>query len=575
MPFTALLHGMRAFVGAIRGLYFVGFALVVMSAGTDGQEPVDSSQSLFGLDNVIDVHIHMEPAEWQNMQPPKGTRLDFLSVMMAFEDVVNDANNGGHFWSDKSTRPGLAGYLGIDHQYGRANVTIDGQTIDGVGVRYKGNGTFIEGQQSGRLSLKIDFNEYDEEQEFRGLTKINLNNNASDPSLLREALSYELFREADIPCSRVGFARVSATVPGEFEEKQFGLYTVVEQVDKRFLKDRYGSAKGLLLKPSTFGVFRYFGEEWSEYEKGYVPKTTPLPEQHRRVIEFARLLHQADDATFNSQVEDYLDVDQFLRFLAVNVLVCNLDSFLGGAQNHYIYLEPESNKFQFLPWDMDHSFGAFPLLGTPESRRDLSVDHPGGDDHTLIERVLRISAHKQTYHAYLNEYLNTIFAEEKLHRQVTEAAEFLRPMVTANGPTALDRFEKVVAETPRWDEPHAIKPFVHARRESVRSQLDGRSEGKILHNEQGKSFPVRKIIGFSIAMAVLLCLHFIGLIWGVVAGFRSSLKWGLLNLVFYPVAPTIYGFRIQRALGIRAASWVLFSVIALATWFVAAIIAFS
>lgn len=573
----ALVHRTRVLVIGSRCLRVLFLASIIISNVAVGQEPEDnsSSQSLFGLNNVIDVHIRMELSEWEKMQPPEGTKLDFLSVMFAFEDLVNDASEGGHFWSDKSSRPGLAGYLGIDHQYGRADVSIDGQTIAGVGVRYKGNGTFIEGQASGRLSFKIDFNEYDEELEFRGLNKINLNNNATDPSLLREALSYELFREANIPCSRVGFARVSATVPGKFEKKQFGLYSVVEQVDKRFLKDRYGSAKGFLLKPSTFGVFRYFGEVWSEYEKGYVPKTTPTPEQQQRVIEFAKLLHDSDDSTFNQQVEDYLDVDQFLRFLAVNVLLCNLDSVLGGAQNHYIYLEPESNKFQFLPWDMDHSFGSFPLLGTPGSRRELSIDHPGGDDHKLIERVLRIPAHKEAYHAYLDEYMNTSFAEEKLHRQISEAAEFLRPLVTANGPAALERFEKVVADTPQRGEPHAMKHFVHARRESVQSQLDGLSSGRILHNDQAKSFPVRKIIGFAIAMAVLLLLHFIGWIWGAVAGFRDSAKWGLLNLFFYPVTPAIYGFGVRRTLGIRAASWVLFSAIGVAVWFVAAIVTFS
>ena len=48
--------------------------------------------------------------------------IDFLSVMLAFEDMVNDAAERGHFWSDKSTRPRLTGYLGFDHHYGRADV---------------------------------------------------------------------------------------------------------------------------------------------------------------------------------------------------------------------------------------------------------------------------------------------------------------------------------------------------------------------------------------------------------------------------------------------------------------------
>ena len=59
------------------------------------------------------------------------------------------------------------------------------------------------------------------------------------------------------------------------------------------------------------------------------------------------LIHEADDDEFEARYTDYLDVDQFLKFIACNVIVCNLDSFLSGSQNHYIYLEPESNRFQF------------------------------------------------------------------------------------------------------------------------------------------------------------------------------------------------------------------------------------
>ena len=95
----------------------------------------------------------------------------------------------------------------------------------------------------GRYSFKIDFNEYVKGQEFRGMTKINLNNNITDPSLMREALSYEFFvRRASRP--RAWVMRVKLTIPGETEAKPVGLYTVVEQKDKRFLRRNYARQKG-------------------------------------------------------------------------------------------------------------------------------------------------------------------------------------------------------------------------------------------------------------------------------------------------------------------------------------------
>ena len=147
--------------------------------------------------------------------------------------------------AEGATRPGLAGYLGVHHQYGKATFEMEGEQIAPIGLRYKGNGTFLEykeGRIEQRLSFKIDFNEFQEDLSFRGLGKLNLNNNITDPSYLREALSYELFREAGIPCSRVSFARVNLRIPGLVDRQPHGLYSVVEQVDKRFLKHRYGSA---------------------------------------------------------------------------------------------------------------------------------------------------------------------------------------------------------------------------------------------------------------------------------------------------------------------------------------------
>ena len=472
----------------MKHLLITTIAAVAMSLGQalgQGENPSAGPESLFGLDNVIDVHIRIEPEEWAKLQPPKGTKMGFEGFDLAIQGLMVDALTGGHFRSQKSTRPGLAGYLGVDHQYGKAEVTIDGETVKGIGLRYKGNGSFlkyVEGDVTRRLSFKIDFNEYDDELEFRGLTKVNLNSNGS---LMREPLSYELFREAGIHCSRVGYAKVSLTIPGKIDRRPHGLYTVIEQVDKRFLKDRYSSAKGLLMKPSTFGAFRYFGGEWDEYEIGFVPKTKPTEEQKQRVIEFARLIHKSEDDAFEEKVEEYLDVDQFLRFIAVNVLLTNLDSFLGGSQNHYIYLEPESNKFQFFPWDMDSSFGVPQLWsGTPETCRDMSIDHPAGKGHTLIKRVLNIPRHKQTYHDYLDTYLNTIFAEEKMRQQIERAGAFVRPLVKMiNGRKTTDGFDAVLAERPNDLEQQPLKYFVTKRRASVRRQLDGESEGHNLFDK--------------------------------------------------------------------------------------------
>ena len=114
------------------------------------------------------------------------------------------------------------------------------------------------------------------------------------------------------------------------------------------------------------------------------------PRSRKKRIEFARLIHEADDDEFEARYTDYLDVDQFLKFIACNVIVCNLDS-LSGSKPLYLSragVEPVSVS----PWDMDHSFGAFHLMGTPDTRRNMSIDKPVTDHRPIIARVLGVPA---------------------------------------------------------------------------------------------------------------------------------------------------------------------------------------
>ena len=93
-------------------------------------------------------------------------------------------------------------------------------------------------------------------------------------------------------------------------------------------------------------------------------------------IDFTRLVNRADDEQFNKQIGTYLDVDEFLRFIAVNALVANLDSIFSMGHNFYIFLNPKTNKFMFLPWDLDLSLAGFPMVGSPDQQMDLSLTHP-------------------------------------------------------------------------------------------------------------------------------------------------------------------------------------------------------
>lgn len=519
------------------------------------------ADSVFNMKRVSKVRLKISPQEWARLQPGSDVNWD---INQAFKRVVEDAEGGRDFRAAPDKRPGLAGYMGVDHQYGSADITFNGKEIKNVGVRYKGNGTFWLGHEAGKYSFKIDFGEYVEGQEFSGLKKINFNNCVTDPSMLREALSYELFRRANVPSARTGWAELEVQVGEQQPARKMGLYLVVEQVDKRFLKRVYGSSQGLLVKPSHFGTFPYLGTDWSAYESALVPKTKPRPELAERLIAFSRLLNEADDQTFESEIEHYLDMNEFLSFLAVNVLLSNLDSFLAGAQNYYAYLDPQTEKLQFLPWDLDISFGEFSMVGTAATRRNLSINHPevGEGSNLLIERILSVPRFREAYQDRLRELLETEFSEANWIQLIRTESEFIEPYVAEQGRGAAARFQAAVGRVPSAEMPNPLEYFVEERRRSILDQLDGRSDGdRVQYN--APVLPVEfwtTLLWSLLALMIGLLLNFAAWIWGIVAGARNHWVWCLANILFYPLSLLIFGLCIDRRAGLRAAIMTLLAV---------------
>jgi spore coat protein CotH len=369
-----------------------------------------------------------------------------------------------------------------------ADLEFEGQALKDIAVRYKGNGTWMGSQNSLKRSLKVDLNEYVNGQKLAGLTKLNFHNNVTDASLMNEVLSHRLFRDAKVPAPRTAYARVFVTVPGKHDRKYFGLYSMIEDVDKHFADDNFGSKKGAIFKPVTPNLFAYLGDDWKKYNQTYDPKTDLTPEQKQRIIDFSRLVTSADDAEFASKLDSYLDLDEFARFMAVTVYLSTLDSILAVGQNYYVYLSPKSFKFQFIPWDLDHSFGQFSLVGNQEQRENLSIQKPWRGENRFLERVFKVESFKKLYLAKLDEFSKTIFNPERFSKQVDEIAVAIRPALTEESETKVARFNKVAAGESVGPEGFGgfgqtvkpIKGFVVVRTPSVVAQLSGKSEGQTI-----------------------------------------------------------------------------------------------
>ncbi len=384
-------------------------------------------------------------------------------------------------------RNGVAGMLGMDFAYVPANLDLDGQIFPEIAVRYKGNGTFLSSMGSVKRPLKLDLNKFGKTQSLAGMTTLNLHNSVADPSWMNDALAHRLFRDAGVPSPRTGYARVSLTVPGKFENQYVGLYETVEEVGDRFLKERFGSDAGALFKPSTPEMFGYRGEDWKRYNQRYDPKNKPTELQKKRLISLCKLVTLGTDTEFNAQIGRFIDLETFSRYMAVLVSLSELDGILGPGQNIYLYLNPKNNKFNFIPWDFDQSFGQFGVRGTQQERNELSINKPWQGENKFLERIFALPEFKKLYRARLLEFNKKLFTPAHLSAQIDALAPALRPAIAAESAEALKRFELSVAGKPvPASGPFAfapilpIKVFMPARSSSLRAQLSGESQGKKL-----------------------------------------------------------------------------------------------
>lgn len=366
--------------------------------------------------------------------------------------------------------------FGVEFPWGHADLELNGVALKDVGVRYKGNYTYMASSRALKKSLKVDLNKYVSGQKLDALTAINLHCGVSDPTRARESFSYAYFHAAGVPAPRTAIAEVTLSVPGKYEKEYVGAYTLVEQVNKTFLKQHFGDGSGLLLKPEGLqGGPTYLGEAWQPYEDRYKPDSKVTAEQKKRLIAFAKVVQEGTDAEFAAEIGNYLDVDAFLRFIAANALLANLDSYLGYGHNYYMYLVPDTNKFVFIPWDVDLSLATWPAAGMPEQLVELSLQHPHSGKDRLLDRLYAIAEHKNRYMKIVRELSNTSFTKEKLTAILAEVENALKEPLAKEAKAVAARKEGPAGG--QFGQSMPPKRFIQERIKSVASQLAGESKG--------------------------------------------------------------------------------------------------
>ena len=447
---------------------------------------VTSARDIYRQTNVWNVHLQFTAPEWASIQARDVPR---VSGWMKPDGAVTLRN-------PQASRNGLAGVLGIDFPWSTGAVEFGGVPFTNAAVRFKGNGTYLGAIHSYRKSFKVDLDEHVKGQSLVGRTIFNLGNLSADFTCLSDALAYEFFRDAGVPAPGTAYARVFLSIAGAETNRLLGTYIMVENPDSEWARESFGTKGVALFKPVTLELFSDLGTNWSDYEGIYDPKTKITPEQQQRVMEMARFVSTAGDEEFARRIDDFVDVDEFTRFLAAEVLLSNYDGILCNGQNFLFYLDPRSNRIGFIPWDLDHSWGEFPFIGTADQRERVSIDQPWVGKNRFLERMMSVPSVKERYRGALGRLLQTLFVPARLDRRVDAVATAIRPIIAEWSTNRLARLEQAISDAPAPGSPEEgnpmdpnrpswqIKRFVAHRAVNVREQLDGKTEGVILSRQQ-------------------------------------------------------------------------------------------
>lgn len=314
-------------------------------------------------------------------------------------------------------------------------ILLNGQKMDSVGIRYKGNSTYNATRNKNPFNIKLDHVKSD--QNYQGYTTIKLSNCFMDPSMLREVMGYYISRQY-IPASQANFMKVYVN------DSYIGLYTNVEAVSSDFLSRKFYSSDGAFFQcdrtdkqvtvpgscqPANPGsALRYSSSDSACYYNSYELQSD---------YGWASLLRMMSQLNNNVAVVDHvLNVDRALWMLALNNFFVNLDSYSGSGHNYLVY-EDDHGIFQSIMWDLNEFYGAFTNTGQGQATiaQMRSLDpllHLNNVDRPLISKLLSIPSYKKRYLAHLKTIMIETQANNFYKAKATEWQNLIRSSAIAD-----------------------------------------------------------------------------------------------------------------------------------------------
>ena len=371
-----------------------------------------------------------------------------------------------------------------EERYVRADVTLDGHTVRGVGLRAKGNNSKRLVEQAGhvRYGLKIEFDHYEDGLSYLGLDKLSLDASFQDNSYLKTYVALDMMAFMGVPTPETSFVQVS--VNGQ----AWGLYLAVEDPEDAFAERVFGQDHGMLYKPD----YRWLSDENADVALRYTGDDPALYDNILRTARFDLTQADVDELigalralSAGEDLEGAVDVEEVLRYFAVQSFVVNLDSYLGRTGHNYL-LYVEGGRLSMLPWDYNLAFGTY-ALGREELPDDATthvnqpIDTPASGEvmlgRPLYHNLLLVDEYHARYRELLDELVGGYFESGRFEAELARVVQMISPYVAVD-PTAF------VGHAEFLEGVAALREFCLLRARSVRAQLAGEVPATIAGQEE-------------------------------------------------------------------------------------------
>lgn len=243
-----------------------------------------------------------------------------------------------------------------EKKYLLGNIVIDGNAISNVGVRYKGESSYIFNTTE-KKSFKIDLDEFVLDKKYQKIEKFSLNANFKDPTQIREKLYLDMLKDLNQPYQKNAFAEVYVN------GKYLGLYLLLEEIGKKFLERNFDTSNGTFVKGDPKATLSFIDSDIGKYRSNYTLENKKNQIKHwKKLINFLKKINQdqVSESDYYMYLNNNFNIESCLTQWAVNNFSMNLDTYnMGHNHNFYLFFNKESNKIEWISFDGNYAFGGW------------------------------------------------------------------------------------------------------------------------------------------------------------------------------------------------------------------------